>query len=118
MAGREGGNMSSHAAVADGNWHGFGASHASTTTHSFNGSTFASTSHFAAPATFAHAGFANIGWRGGWGWGPGPFVAGALVGGALAAGLASPYYYSYGPYYPSDRITATAAGACGMAITG
>ena len=39
-------------------------------------------------------------WRGGWGWGPGPFLGGALLGGALAAGLASPYYYSYGPYYP------------------
>jgi hypothetical protein len=36
------------------------------------------------------------GWRGGWGWGPGPFVAGALVAGAIAA----PYYYGYGPYYP------------------
>jgi hypothetical protein len=39
------------------------------------------------------------GWRGGgWGWG-GPFVAGAIVGGALAA----PYWYGYGgygPYYP------------------
>ena len=23
-----------------------------------------------------------------------------MLGGALAAGLASPYYYSYGPYYP------------------
>jgi len=36
------------------------------------------------------------GWRGGW-WGPGPFVAGAVVGGALAA---APYYgyYPYGPY--------------------
>lgn len=32
--------------------------------------------------------------RGGWGWG-GPFVAGAIVGGALAA----PYYYGPGPYY-------------------
>lgn len=38
------------------------------------------------------------GWRGGCCWGPGPFVAGAVVGGALAA----PYYYRggypYGPY--------------------
>jgi hypothetical protein len=33
-------------------------------------------------------------------WGAGPFLGGALLGGALAAGLASPYYYSYGPYYP------------------
>jgi hypothetical protein len=40
------------------------------------------------------------GWGGGWGWrggywGPGPFFAGAVVGGALAA----PYYYG-GGYYP------------------
>lgn len=37
------------------------------------------------------------GWRGGgWGWGA-PFVAGAIVGGALAA----PYYYGgYYGYYP------------------
>jgi len=37
------------------------------------------------------------GWRGGgwgWGWGAGGFVAGALVGSALAA----PYYYPYGYY--------------------
>ena len=40
------------------------------------------------------------GWRGGWGSGPGPFVAGALVGGAVAAGAYAPYYYGYGPYYP------------------
>jgi hypothetical protein len=40
-------------------------------------------------------------WRGGWGWGPGPFIAGAVVGGALAAGLAAPYpYYGYSPYSP------------------
>jgi hypothetical protein len=42
--------------------------------------------------------------RGGWGWGPGPFVAGALLGGALAAGAVGPYYYGgygYGPYYPA-----------------
>ncbi len=37
------------------------------------------------------------GWGGGWGWG-GPFVAGAIVGGALAA----PYYYG-GPYYYGPR---------------
>ncbi len=41
-------------------------------------------------------GWGGYGWRGGWGWGPGPFVAGAVVGAALAA----PYYYGYGPYYP------------------
>jgi len=38
----------------------------------------------------------GYGWRGGWGWCPGPFVAGALIGGAIAA----PYYYGYRPYYP------------------
>lgn len=32
-------------------------------------------------------------------WGPGPFVAGAVVGGAVAAAAARPYYYyPYGPY--------------------
>jgi len=33
-----------------------------------------------------------------WGWGApaAAFVAGGLIGGALAA----PYYYGYGPYYP------------------
>jgi hypothetical protein len=41
-----------------------------------------------------HGGYG--GWHGGgWGWGAGGFVAGALVGSALAA----PYYYPYG-YYP------------------
>jgi hypothetical protein len=45
------------------------------------------------------------GWHGGWRGGPGPvfggFVAGALLGGALAA----PYYYPYGYYgpYPYGR---------------
>ena len=42
------------------------------------------------------------GWRGGWGWGPGAgFVAGAVIGGALAAPYYGyPYgYYGYG-YYP------------------
>jgi hypothetical protein len=39
------------------------------------------------------------GWRGGgWGWGWGaPFVAGAVIGGALAA---APYYSGYYGYYP------------------
>jgi hypothetical protein len=44
---------------------------------------------------------ARWGGRGGWGWGPGPFVAGALVGGALAAPYYYGGYYPYGPYpYP------------------
>jgi hypothetical protein len=35
-----------------------------------------------------------------WGWGPGPFIAGAVVGGAVAAAATAPYYYApYGPYY-------------------
>jgi len=34
--------------------------------------------------------------RWGWGWWPAPFVAGAVVGGALAAAP----YYGYYPYYP------------------
>ncbi len=39
---------------------------------------------------------ASAHWGGGWGWGVGAgFLAGALVGGALA----SPYYYAPGPYY-------------------
>jgi len=33
------------------------------------------------------------------GWGPGPFIAGALVGGAVAAAATAPYYYGPGPYY-------------------
>ncbi len=37
----------------------------------------------------------------GYGYGPGPFIAGALVGGAVAAAATAPYYYNgpYGPYY-------------------
>jgi hypothetical protein len=37
----------------------------------------------------------------GWGYGPGPFVAGAIVGGAVAAAATAPYYYNgpYAPYY-------------------
>jgi hypothetical protein len=39
---------------------------------------------------------ASAHWRGGWGWGVGAgFLAGALIGGALAR----PYYYAPGPYY-------------------
>jgi len=39
-------------------------------------------------------------WYGpGWRYGPGPFVAGALVGGAIAAAATAPYYSPYGPYY-------------------
>jgi hypothetical protein len=49
-------------------------------------------------------------WRGGWGWGApaaGGFVAGALLGGALAA----PYYYPPGPYYyPSPYYPPAPAG--------
>jgi hypothetical protein len=46
------------------------------------------------------------GWRGrGWGWGGAAagFVAGAVVGSAIAAG---PYYYGYGPYYPGPYYAA------------
>lgn len=41
----------------------------------------------------------SVQWRRGWGWrGAGAgFVAGAIIGGALAA----PYYGGYGPYYPA-----------------
>jgi hypothetical protein len=49
--------------------------------------------------TLAMSSPASAQWRGGWGWGPGPFLGGALLGGALAAGMAAPYY-NYGPYYP------------------
>ena len=51
-------------------------------------------------------------WRGGWGYGwgapaAGGFVAGALLGGALAA----PYYYAPGPYYyPSPYYPPAPAG--------
>ena len=52
----------------------------------------------------------DVQWRGGWGLGApaaGGFVAGALLGGALAA----PYYYSPGPYYyPSPSYPPAPAG--------
>jgi hypothetical protein len=41
-------------------------------------------------------------WYGpGWGWGPAPFVASAIVGGAVAAAATAPYYqpYRYYGYY-------------------
>jgi hypothetical protein len=42
-------------------------------------------------------GWGGWGWRGGCCWGPGPFIAGAAVGAAVAA----PYYYrGYYPYGP------------------
>jgi hypothetical protein len=34
----------------------------------------------------------------GWGYGPAPFVAGAIVAGSVAAAATAPYYYGYGPY--------------------
>ncbi len=37
-------------------------------------------------------------WGPGWGWGPGPFVAGVVVGGAVAAATAPYYYRPYAPY--------------------
>jgi len=48
---------------------------------------------------------ASAWWRGGWGWrgccwGPGPFVAGAVVGAGAAAWAYRPYYYGYYPYGP------------------
>jgi BA14K-like protein len=45
----------------------------------------------------------EVQWRGrwGWGWGWGAPVAAGVVAGALIGGaLAAPYYYGYGPYYP------------------
>ena len=53
----------------------------------------------AIPAT-SHA------WRGGWGWGPGVFVGGALLGAALSAP-----YYAYPPpayAYPPPQVVYTA----------
>jgi hypothetical protein len=44
-------------------------------------------------AAIATSGTAEARW-----WGPGPFVAGAVVGGAFAAAAAAPYYYGPGPY--------------------
>ncbi len=37
-------------------------------------------------------------WRGGWGWGA-PVAAGVLAGALVGGALAAPYY-GYGPYYP------------------
>jgi hypothetical protein len=43
----------------------------------------------------------EVQWRGRWGWGWGAPVAAGVVAGALLGGaLAAPYYYGYGPYYP------------------
>lgn len=45
-------------------------------------------------------------WRGGWGWGPGAFVGGALLGAAIAAP-----YYAYPPpayAYPPPQVIYTA----------
>ena len=53
----------------------------------------------------AEAHWYGPGW--GHGYGPGPFVAGAIVGGAVAAAATAPYYYApYGPYYgpPCPRV--------------
>jgi hypothetical protein len=51
----------------------------------------------------------TVQWRRGWGWGGvgAGFVAGAIIGGALA----SPYYYGYGPYYPAPYYVAPPAPA-------
>jgi hypothetical protein len=52
-------------------------------------------------AAVATSGAAEARWWGP-GWGPAPFVAGAVVGGAFAAAATAPYYYGgYGPspYY-------------------
>jgi hypothetical protein len=51
-------------------------------------------------------------WRGGWGWGWGAPVAGGFVAGALLGGaLAAPYYYAPGPYYyPSPYYPPAPAG--------
>ena len=55
-------------------------------------------------------GTAEAHWHGP-GWGPAPFVAGAIVGGAVAAAATAPYYYApyngpyayYGYYGPACR---------------
>jgi len=68
------GSMASHPAIADGNWHAFGAS------HSPAGSSLASGSRLAAT---------NLGFRGGaFGWRGGQDSAGAAVGaGAIPVGI-------------------------------
>jgi hypothetical protein len=56
-------------------------------------------------AAVATSSTAEARWWGGWGWGPGPFFAGAVIGGALAAPYYYRGYYPYGPYggYPYYR---------------
>ena len=64
-------------------------------------------------ATMATSGTAEARW-----WGPGPvfggFVAGALVGSALAA----PYYYPYGYYGTRIRMARAFGGPIGTATAG
>ena len=51
-----------------------------------------------------------------WGWGApaAAFVAGGLIGGALAA----PYYYGYGPYYPAPYYPGPGPYAAAPAYSG
>lgn len=53
-----------------------------------------------AAAVVATSGTAEARWvgRGGWGWGPGPFIGGLAAGALVGTALAAPYYY--GGYYP------------------
>lgn len=64
-------------------------------------------------AAVATSGTAEARW-----WGPGPFVAGAVVGGAVAAAAAAPYYYGYGPYGYYYRPYGYYAPACGRVWNG
>jgi hypothetical protein len=58
---------------------------------------------------------ASAHWHGGWGWGVGAgFLAGALIGGALARPYyyaPSPYYYAPGYYYEGPEVD-DAVGYC------
>jgi hypothetical protein len=66
----------------------------------------AATIAISSPAAAWHGGHGGYGWHGGYGYGPGAgFLAGAVIGGALAAPYYGGYPYGYYPYggYPYGR---------------
>jgi hypothetical protein len=52
-------------------------------------------------AVLATSGTAEARWGRGWGWrGPGPVIGGFVAGAVVGSALAAPYYYPYGYYGP------------------